>query len=114
MPHCIIEYSKTLEARLTPSALIEAVHHGALKSELFEGADIKTRAVAYEHYRTGAGTLDFVHITARILSGRNQQQKAALSDRVLAELKAIVSVPASLTVEVCDIDRVSYAKSVTG
>ena len=113
MPHCIIEYAKDLEGSLQIPRLIEAVHAGAFKSGLFEEDDIKTRATGYEHYQTGTGDLPFVHVTVRILSGRNQQQKADLAKHILAGLKQLKQPSVSLTVEVCDIERETYAKSVS-
>ncbi|MEH6579798.1 MAG: 5-carboxymethyl-2-hydroxymuconate Delta-isomerase [Amphritea sp.] len=113
MPHCIIEYAKDLESAIHIPRLIQAVHAGALKSALFDEDDIKTRATGYEHYQTGNGDLPFVHVTAKILSGRSEQQKAYLSRQILAELKSLQLASLSLTVEVSDMTRETYAKSVT-
>ena len=55
MPHCIVEHSITLD----PQKLLAAVCKGAVESALFETSDIKTRAIAYEHYQTNASQRDF-------------------------------------------------------
>jgi len=112
MPHCVIEYSKSLEAKLTPQALVAAVHLGAQNSELFESNAIKSRALAYEHFRTGDQPVDFVHATVKILSGRSQSQRKALADAVMLELKKLGQSAISLTVEVRDMERESYAKAL--
>ncbi|MGB0467090.1 MAG: 5-carboxymethyl-2-hydroxymuconate Delta-isomerase [Pontibacterium sp.] len=112
MPHCIIEYSKEIEAQFAPSVLIEAVYQAALESELFDGPDIKVRALAYTNHQSGGRKSDFVHVSLRILSGRNEAQRKHLSQSVLAHLRLLKLKEISLTVEVLDIDRSSYAKHV--
>ena len=92
-----------------------AVFSAAASSGLFEpdGRDIKVRAVAYDHYLTGPSKGDFVHVTVRLLAGRTTEQKMRLSQTVLAQLQALALPHCSLTVEIVDIDRASYAKAVT-
>ena len=110
MPHCIIEYSSSIE----PLDLNQKVFQGALESNLFEpdGSDIKVRSIAYEHYQTGSTQEKFIHVTLRILSGRSEQDKLLLSKSVMSKLKSIQLVSTSLTVEVVDMDRNSYAKLI--
>lgn len=110
MPHCIVEYSETLRSRLSPSKLVQSVYESALKSGLFEGPDIKTRALVYQDFLTGAAPADFIHVTIRILSGRTDEQKQSLSSAVLTGLTDLSPAGVSLTVEVADIHRNSYAK----
>lgn len=112
MPHCIIEHSKELENLISPIKLIEAVHQGTFKSGLFQEKDIKSRAISFEHYQVGDTKLDFVHVTVRILSGRSEKQRKALSNSVLAELNKINLSSTSLTVEICKIEKESYAKLI--
>lgn len=111
MPHCIVEHSASLAAE----NLISQVFAGAFDSGLFEsdGADIKVRTIAFEHYCTGPRKSDFVHVVLKILSGRTLEQKQHLSAKVLAQLRQLALVDCSLTVEVVDIDRASYAKWVS-
>ena len=73
MSHCIIEHS----AEICVQQLIDAVHHGTLKSDLFEpkGSEIKVRALPYKNSKTGNVSLSFIHVILKILSGRNNQQK---------------------------------------
>lgn len=110
MPHCIVEHSTSIDG----NTLMASVFQGALRSKLFEvdGRDIKVRALPYSHFQTGNGKLDFVHVTLKILSGRNAEQKLCLSDAVLESLKTLELTSVSITVEVVDIDRDSYAKIV--
>lgn len=110
MPHCIIEHSSSLNA----SELNQIVFQGALESQLFEsdGRDIKVRSIAYDHFQTGTVRQDFIHVTLRILSGRGDEAKLKLSQFVLEKLGTLGLKDASLTVEVVDMDRESYAKRV--
>ncbi len=112
MPHCIIEYAKELEQSVSASELIDRVHAGAVACGLFQETDIKTRAVAYEHFRTGTGTAPFIHVSMKILSGRTEQQKKHATQAVLDKLEALSVSPLSLTVEVRDMERETYSKRV--
>lgn len=116
MPHCIIEHSSSIDS----NTLIPLVFNASLASTLFEkdGSDIKVRALPFEHYQTGtvqstSSQLDFIHVTMRILSGRNTEQKLMLSNLVLESLKPLALKACSTSVEVVDIDRASYSKVIT-
>ena len=116
MLHCIIEYSQELENEITPKLMINAAHQGALASGLFEESHIKSRTISYQHYKTGAENLRFIHITAKILSGRNLGQKADLSQNILAQFKTLFEGKGlskiSVTVEVSDMEREAYSKVI--
>ena len=112
MPHCIVEYAKELEQTLAIKELMSVVHQSVFSSGLFEESSIKTRAIEFTHYQTGLSNTAFIHITLKILHGRNHQQKKDLSTLVLGKLSEVVNPPISLTVEVSDIEKVSYNKLV--
>lgn len=109
MPHCIIEYSKDLD--MDPNTLVKVVHAGATQSELFDATAIKTRAIAYEHFLVGEGNRSFVHVSAKMLSGRTNEQKNHLSRILFSQLQALELQNCTLTVEVIDLDKLSYAKT---
>ena len=112
MPHCIIEYSSKLELGGHPKRLVEAVHQGALDSQLFEPQDVKTRAIAFEQVKHQPASPNFVHVTVKLLAGRVPAQKRQLSAAVLERLKALGLTQISLTVDIVDIDTDCYAKAV--
>ena len=112
MPHCIIEYSRELESNISIRDLVSAVHRGAEASGLFAREDIKTRAAPYLHYQVAESSGTFVHITLRILSGRTQEQKLGLSQAVHKAALSILPSVNSVSVEVQDINRDCYTKSV--
>ena len=112
MPHCIIEYAKELEQSLDLDELLLGVHQTVVESQLFEKQSIKIRAIAYEHYLTGGDKKPFIHVTLKILFGRSHQQKKDLTQLVLDKLSSVLPPPISLSVEVIDIEKVSYKKVV--
>ncbi len=112
MPHCIIEYSHEVADQVSIEELMAAVHRGAMDSGLFDEYDIKTRALAYQKHRTGQTQDSFVHLTVRLLSGRNDQQKSFLSEKLLASIEPLLPNVASVGVEICDMHRESYRKRV--
>lgn len=112
MPHCIIEYSKNLENKLSIKELVSLVHGSVFASELFEESSIKTRAIEFTYYQTGLSDSPFIHITLKILQGRDHQQKKDLTKLVSDKVSEVLQPPVSLTVEVMDIEKVSYKKRV--
>ena len=110
MPHCIIEHSANIDGE----TLVYSVYKGALESNLFEpeGSDIKVRAVPYSNFKTGNVDIHFVHVTLKILSGRSVTQKTDLTHLVLKQLTTLKITNCSISVEVADIDRASYAKAI--
>ena len=112
MPHCIIEYSIDVAEQIAIDDLMAAVHDGAFGSGLFPEYDIKTRALAYQHHRTGQTQDSFVHVSLHLLSGRDDNQKADLSQKVLASIEPLLPNVISVGVEIIDMHRDSYRKRV--
>lgn len=117
MPHLTLEYTDNI-ARLDPAALLAAVNYAALKSGLFDEADVKSRAYAAPHFRIGLEekARAFIHVRIGLLSGRSSEERRMLSDLVLMALNAAVDAPPGtelqLSVETVELDRPSYAKVV--
>jgi 5-carboxymethyl-2-hydroxymuconate isomerase len=112
MPHCIIDYSEDVAGQIDIDKLIEAVHLGALASELFPEYDIKTRARGFARHRTGQTQDSFVHVAVHLLDGRDDAQKVVLSESVLARIEPLLPGVVSVGVEICDMHRASYRKRV--
>ena len=114
MPHCIIEYSKDLEEVIGSEQLMTAVYHGAFSSQLFASNDIKVRSLSFENYQCGTVKSSFVHVVTKILSGRTLEQRIELSQEIITELKAELKkldcAATTLTVEIVEIEKSSYAK----
>ena len=114
MPHCIIEYSEDVAEQVDIDSLLEAVHLGAMDSGLFPEYEIKTRAIAFSHHRTGQTRDSFVHVTVHLLDGRDDAQKTNLSNCVLARIEPMLRGVVSVGVEICNMHRASYRKRVLG
>jgi len=84
MPHIIIEHCESISSA---EQLMTAVDKGALCAELFEPNDIKVRTLSFKHHQSGASRLAFIHVTARILSGRTLAQRQQLSTCIFDELR---------------------------
>lgn len=110
MPHCVVEYSSTLESKISPSILVNAVHQAVVESALFDASHIKTRAMAYQHFQLAAEHKDFIHLTIRLHSGRTIKQKQQLTSNVMQHLEKLQLTDMVVTIETIDIDSESYAK----
>ena len=112
MPHIIIEYAEQLADDEKVDAILQAVHHSVAESGLFEVNHIKTRAYPFRGFTNAGGSDPYIHIQARIKSGRDTDNKQRLGDVILAGLRPL-NIPASvITVEIIDMDRDSYGKYV--
>ena len=112
MPHCIIDYSRDIAGQIEIETLLDAVHLGAMDSALFPEYDLKTRALGYQHHRTGQTRDSFVHVSLHLLSGRSDEQKTMLSECVLDCVEPLLPQVVSVSVEIVDIHRESYRKRV--
>jgi len=112
MPHCLIEYAKTISTKVTPEQLIDSVYLGTLNSGLFSANDIKTRIIPFDYFTSGVIKQNFIHVTLKILNGRTLEQQKGLSQSVLDELNLLPLSDISLTVEVVEIQKSCYSKTV--
>ncbi|MFT2099424.1 5-carboxymethyl-2-hydroxymuconate Delta-isomerase [Marinomonas sp. 2405UD66-6] len=112
MPHCILEYSQNLEQEVPPAELLETVKEACVASNLFSVEDIKLRSSAYKSFITGGQEDAFIHVMIRLLSGRTKEEKKQLSTLVLNALTQFSLKDVSLSVELCDMNRDTYAKKV--
>ncbi len=119
MPHITIEYSPNL-TRCEPSAVLAQVNQALARSGVFDDADIKSRAVRLQDVLVGSqgAPCAFVHATIRLLAGRSAATRAALAADVLDALQrslpdgAVDDRPVQVSVDVVEMDRATYAKTV--
>ena len=113
MPHIIIEYSEELLADTEVHTMLNAVHGSIADSGLFKASQIKTRAYPFKEF-TNAGENDpYIHIQARIKSGRDANNKKCFGEVILAGFETLNIQASVITVEVIDMDRDSYGKYVS-
>ena len=113
MPHIVVEYSATLDQSHDMQALCENLFKVTRDSGVFPdiGA-IKVRAAPCPYVFIGKESQSFAHATVRLLAGRNTETKAHLANLILETLDATLPDVGSLTVDIKDIDRETYAKRV--
>jgi 5-carboxymethyl-2-hydroxymuconate isomerase len=121
MPHCILEYSANIADQPDFPALFRQLHDVMMESGQFSLNDIKSRAIRHEVFLIGDGDpgRTFVTVELRLLSGRSDEVKAALSRSVLAFLegwfpRTLAETKCSLTVHVSELYRPSYQKWAAG
>lgn len=110
MPHLIIEFSREQANDAQVEALLDAVHQAALASGLFEASHIRVRAMPYTFYRNAGRREHFIHAQCRIHAGREEAQQRRLSEAVLEALQRQHWPARSITVEVVEMERATYAK----
>ena len=117
MPHLTVEYTKNLTS-LNANALLLKLNQALTAAGNFEDIDIKSRAIALDHYLVGtsAGDKAFIHVKLSILSGRTSHVKQALSNSLLQVLSdttiAQQNMHIQLCVEILEIDRETYTKAI--
>lgn len=115
MPHLTLEYTRNLD--LDPEAALRNLNEEMYASGLFAEADIKSRAVALDHWRVGIADVPraFAHVRVALLAGRPPEVRRALAERLLVALRANCGAPDAREVQLCvetlEIDGPSYAKT---
>lgn len=111
MPHCIIEYAKPLEQSISPQVLVETVQQVVAGSALFNAADVRSRAMAYDYYQVGASQQYFLHVIVKLLSGRSDTDKAQLTQSVITALQTLSLSDVIISCECVEIHRESYQRT---
>ena len=108
MPHFIIDCSATIVKRIPTRQLLRLVHDTAASSGLFEAKDIKVRLRSFEEYTIGTDDCDFIHVFANIMEGRTTEQKKALSESIVGQLKALFPAVPVISMNVRDFEKDTY------
>ena len=110
MPHIIFEYPQNVLGASLVSDMLLAVHRGISGSGLFKSDQIRTRAYPFSGYTNAGSSEPYIHIQARIKSGRDDGDKRRLAEVILSSLEPL-GIPVSvITVEIIDMHRDSYGK----
>lgn len=110
MPHCIVEYSRSLEQQGAPAAWVDAVFQGVLEAGIAPASAIKVRGIGYEHYCIGGPEDDFLHVSLRLLPGRTPETKQQLTAGVMAQLEQLGLSQTAISVEICEMEADSYVR----
>lgn len=110
MPHIIVEYAEAAMRDQDISQVLTAIHQRVAGSGLFELSHVRTRAYPFTEFTNGDGKQPYLHVQARIKSGRGPEDKQRLSSSILAGIADFNLPVAVATVEIIDMDRESYSK----
>lgn len=117
MPHTTVEYSGTLAEALDRPAFGAALHEALVTVAGGRAAGCKTRFVRHDDLYIGDGSPHhaMVHVEIALLSGRTPETKRALTEAVLATLRAHTAPTPRLAVQFSvtlrDLDRDSYVRA---
>lgn len=112
MPHIIVEYSERLLADAEVHTMLQSIHCAIADSGLFKANQIKTRAYSFKEFTNAGESEPYIHIQARIKSGRDADNKKRFAEVILSAFETLNIEASVITVEVIDMDRDSYGKYV--
>lgn len=117
MPHIVVEHTPNLPPLPWDQMLAAVTRELAASPEVRDEADLKARVLHTDAYRVGQEGQGraFIHVTVRILAGRDAAARKDFSDRVtrgmLAHMPTLPpGLAAHLSVEVVDMEPGSYRK----
>jgi 5-carboxymethyl-2-hydroxymuconate isomerase len=109
MPHFIIDCSEDTIGQKSAEEIMQAVYDVAEATGLFKVNDIKVRLRPYRHFKLGEGKKEFIHIFAYIMEGRNAEQKADLSRRMIERLNEMFPDMAILSINISEFEKATYS-----
>ncbi len=110
MPHIIVEYAEQNIDDSQVEVLLKTIHNSISDSGLFKANQIRTRAYPFRLFTNAGGNDPYIHIQARIKSGRDDENKKRLGEVILSGLKDLGLDVSVITVEIIDMHRESYNK----
>lgn len=118
MPHFIVEYSANLESAVNIQGLVATIHAAAIETGVFPLKGTRTRAARRDIYAIADGdtTNAFVHISARIGSGRAVEIRRQASEAIFNSARKYLvayfeSHPLALSFEMQEIDPATSFKA---
>ncbi len=108
MPHFIIECSNDIIKQKTPDEIMQAVYEVAEATGLFAENDIKVRINPYKYYKLGNTKKDFIHIFGNIMEGRNVEQKADLSRKIIEKLNQMFPDISFVSMNIREFEKATY------
>ena len=117
MPHIILEYSENVPEIAFGEGFFNDMHELLISTGPFNLADIKSRAYCSDRYCIGDGSVQnaFIHLTIRILEGRDVSVRSSLSKVVHTFIlervgESLEDLACSVTVEILELNGATYTK----
>lgn len=114
MPHIIIEYEQTLLNDSRANEMLQSIHEAIAHSGIFKADQVKTRAYPFRIHTNAGRQNPYIHIQARIKSGRDADNKKQFGQVILSAFEKLDINASVVTVEIIDMDRDSYGKFTPG
>jgi 5-carboxymethyl-2-hydroxymuconate isomerase len=109
MPHFILDCSENIIQQKSPDEIMQAVYEVAQATGLFAANDIKIRLRPYQYFKLGEGKKDFIHIFGNIMEGRNAEQKANLSLKIIERLNEMFPDISILSMNIREFEKATYS-----
>lgn len=108
MPHFVIDCSEEIIKQKKPEEIMQLVYDIAESTGLFAENDVKVRIHPYKYFKLGETKKDFIHIFGNIMEGRNTEQKADLSRKIIEGLHQMFPDISILSVNIREFERATY------
>lgn len=116
MPHLHLITSADLVENVDVPDILEALAAELCQIESIDCASVKAYHSLFNTWSMGKGAPHgFAHLEVKLLSGRDPQLLASVSDRLYAQMKAafassLANGEVSLTLEIVEMNRETYRK----
>jgi 5-carboxymethyl-2-hydroxymuconate isomerase len=114
MPHFIIDCSESVLSLADLDALMRWVYAAAESTGLFARSGvggIKVRLRPYRYFTNVDAHEHFVHVFAYVMEGRTEEQKKALSERVVRALCELLPAVDIVSMSVRDFEKATYSNA---
>lgn len=109
MPHFVVDCSENILQKRSPAEIMRAIFQVSLKTKLFKPEEIKVRINPFKYYSTeGTVGVEFIHVFANIMEGRNTKQKSQLSWVIIEELNIMFPGTPIISMNVSDFEKSTY------
>ncbi|MGB1198880.1 MAG: 5-carboxymethyl-2-hydroxymuconate Delta-isomerase [Thalassotalea sp.] len=108
MPHFVVDCSDNILSIHNEDVINQEIHHVANATGLFDECDIKVRVNPFSTYLVGNKKDDFIHVFANIMEGRTTEQKANLSQVIVAKLVEMFPKVVNVAMNVNDFEKATY------
>ena len=109
MPHFVIDCSENVIEQKTPEEIMQTVYDVAESTGLFAENDIKVRISPYKYYKLGKTKEGFIHVFGNIMEGRNTEQKAELSKKIIEKLNQMFPDISILSMNIREFEKATYS-----
>ena len=112
MPHIAVEYTETISFDIPK--LLDTLHYALAEHDTIDVHAIKTRALPVQYSIVGDGKDrdQFVHITVKLLAGREESLRKTIAEDLMGKARAHFPDGANidLSLDVAEMNAATYQK----